>query len=225
MPTLAIDLSVSVALTESYIELINRLGAAAGEAVMAEFLRLNHLNREDIPAFADSAGPVLQAARDEAIDLTSGYLAQVTGQVPDVIDLVQLEAEFEAPFLRTWHELSEGATWEQARESGASQADALGQDHVQQGAADRMAQPGVKVRGFRRVLTPGACEWCQVVSTQIYRTAESARFGHHDCKCTVVAVPVGHDSAAEINRQRLADLKSSGAVERVSAARARSRNR
>jgi hypothetical protein len=135
------------------------------------------------------------------------------------------EVAFDGPFLRTWHQLKEGYTYQEARESGASIAELTGRDATRDGASARMGQPGTKVRGWRRVITAGACEWCQVVGTQIYRTQESATFGHHGCKCEIVAVPYGTDPGKAINKVRLTELRKSGAVQRVSEARERSRER
>lgn len=219
----AVDEAFIVALTEEYIDQLGRLAGASGAMVREVFLALEHLNRSDVDAFRRDATPILRAARAEAIDLTSGYLSEATGGRLSAGGLAEVAPDVTAPLLRTWHQLKQGEQWEQARESGASQAEAVGHDHAQQGASDRMARPGTKVRGYRRVLSPNACEWCTVVSTQMYRSAESARFGHHKCRCTVVAVPLSGDPAHAINKARLRELKASGAVGRVSAARTRSR--
>lgn len=226
-----LDEAELVGLTEAYIDQIDRLAGATGAEIRNVFLDLEHLNRADVERFAAEATPYFRAGRAEAIDLTSGYLSEVTGGRPGVVDLREFEAEFEQPFLRTWHNLKEGQPWAEARRGGASQAEAAGYDYAQSGAAQRMANPGTKVRGYRRVLSPSACEWCRVVSTQLYKSAESARFGHHKCKCTVVAVPTSADPGRAINRRRLASglpsrmgaqrdaLKASGAIGRVSAKR------
>lgn len=219
-----LDEAELVGLTEAYLDQVSRLAGAAGAHVRSVFLDLEHLNRSDVEQFATEATPIFRAARSEAIDLTSGYLSEVTGGRVASLDLREAAPDVTAPFLRTWHQLKGGEPWEAARQSGASQAEAAGHDYAQQGAADRMARPGTKVRGYRRVLSPNACEWCTVVSTQIYRSAESARFGHHKCRCTVVAVPAGADPARAINKARLAELKKSGAVSRVSDARSRARS-
>jgi hypothetical protein len=229
--TVLVDEAELVGLTKEYLDQLARLSDALAAEIKAIFLDLEHLNRADVERFAREATPYFRAGRSEAIDLTSGYLSEMTGARLDTIDLRDgaIGAEFEAPFLRTWHNLKSGQPWEQARQGGASQAEAVGNDYARRGAADRMAKPGTKVRGYRRVITPSACEWCRVVSTQIYRSPRTAGFGHggagnhHKCHCTVVAVPVGADPGAAINKARLAELKASGAVSRVSSARAKAR--
>lgn len=212
-----VDELAIVDLTEAYFDQLDRLAEATGAEIRAVWLSLRHLNRRDVEQFVREATPFFRAGRSEAIDLTAGYLSEVTGKAPPVVDLATTAADVEAPFLRTWHLLKGGNPWDVARQSGASQADMVGYDHVQQGAADRMANPGTKTRGYRRVLSPNACEWCQVVATKLYKTAETARFGHKKCKCRVVAI-VGRrhaEAANAINKSRLADLKGSGAVGRA----------
>jgi hypothetical protein len=64
------------------------------------------------------------------------------------------------------------------------------------------------------------------VGTQLYKSQESATFGHHGCRCKP-PVPVfeGFDPGKQINDARLKELRESGAVKRVSEARERSRAR
>jgi hypothetical protein len=222
---MALDEAALIDLTEAYMGRLDTVAAITGEEIRAVWLSLRHLDRRDVERFARDATPYLTAGRSEAIDLTAGYLSEVAGSRLEPIDLVGAAPDVEAPFLRHWHLLKKGEPWDAARDSGATQAEMAGYDHVQRGAADRMGKPGTKVRGYRRVLSGSACEWCQVVSTQLYKSAESARFGHHDCKCKVIAV-VGdrHANAAlAINKSRLSELKKSGAVSRASDARKRGR--
>jgi hypothetical protein len=101
----------------------------------------------------------------------------------------------------------------------------IGRDATRDGAASRMGQPGVKVRGWRRVISAHACEWCRVVGTKLYKTQDTATFGHHGCKCEIVAVPYGFDPGGAINDARLRELKASGAVDRVTESTKRRRAR
>ena len=215
----------AVVLTLAYIDALEELAQLVGLAVRDVFEGLAHVDRADIEEFITEASPYTTAGATEAADLASAYLSEMTGQAIAPSDLIAPVVDFEGPFLRTWHQLKEGAPWEEARVSGSSVAEVTGYDVTLDGASARMGQPGVKVRGWRRVINASACEWCQVVATQLYRTQESATFGHHGCRCTTVAVPYGVDATAAINKARLAELKKAGAVERVSAARERSRRR
>lgn len=215
-----------VDLTLAYIDDIALIADIVGEEIRRIFENMGSVDRADIVEFIRESLPMARGGREAAIDLTTDYLAQLTGQSPAGIDLREFAPAWDAPFLRTWHNLKSGQTFDEARQGGASQAEALGSDIVRQGGEDRMAKPGVTVIGWRRVVHPDACEWCQVVGTQTYRTEESASKSHHDCRCLPALIVTDKaDPALAINRQRLAELKKSGAVQRATDARTRNRDR
>lgn len=227
MAATLVDEALAVDLTLAYVAEMERLGDLVGAALREVFDGFTALDRAQLAEWLETVRPLAGAGAAEAVDLTSAYLAELTGAAPAAVDLALVDTPLDGPFLRHWHDLKVGMPWEQARAAGGSQAEMLGVDVTNEGAAARMARPGVKTRGYLRVLSPGACEWCQVVSTQLYHSADSARFGHHACKCRVVPV-VGervHSAATAINRSRLTELRGSGAIGRASASRARSRAR
>ena len=215
----------AIELTLTYIEQLNILAEVVGLALRDVFENLSSVNRADIAAFIAEASPYAEAGASAGADMAAAYLSQLTGSVISPTDLTMPTVKYNDPFLRTWHQLSEGYEYAEARQSGSSVAEMIGRDATRDGASQRMNQPGTKVRGWRRVISAKACEWCRVVGTQMYRTQKSATFGHHGCKCEIVAVPYGADPGKAINDARLRELKASGAVERVSAARERSRGR
>jgi hypothetical protein len=224
MPAVA-DLDDAVDLTLAYMTEVEAVAEITGLAVRSVFVQLAHTDRGDLARFITEAEPYVQAGADEGADLAAAYISEMTGADIAAIDLRGPTPKWEGPFHRTWHQLSEGYDYPAAKDSGASVAEMMGQDSVRDGASQRMAQPGTNVRGYRRVISAKACEWCRVVSTQIYTSEKTATFGHHGCKCEVVAVPYGPDAGKAINDARLRELKASGAVERVSEARERSRQR
>lgn len=215
----------AVDLTLTYVFELNNLAEDVGHIVSQIFRDLAHTDRADIAEFIAEAEPWANAGSSEAADMAAAYISEMAGTAVTASDITLPTIPWDDPFLRTWHELSEGFSYADAKESGASSADLLGRDATSGGADARMAQPGVKVRGYRRVISAKACEFCRVVATQLYRTMESATFGHHGCQCRPVGVPYGADPGKAINEARLRELKASGAVERVSLARERSRGR
>jgi hypothetical protein len=219
------DLDDAVDLTLAYISEVEAIAEITGITVRSVFVELAHTNRGDIAEFIDLAEPWVKAGADEGADLAAAYISEMAGVDLTAANLTAPAPTWEGPFHRTWHQLSEGMPYAEAKDSGASVAEMLGHDATMDGASQRMRQPGTKVRGYRRVISAKACEWCRVVSTQMYASEASATFGHHGCKCQVVAVPHGPDAAQAINQARLRELKASGAVERVSKARERSRAR
>jgi hypothetical protein len=221
-----IDDADAVALTLAYEAEIDRLALAVGRAVRDAFLDLVHLNEADIEEFVRNAKPYTSAGIREASDLAAGYIAELTGEVV-VAGTVDPRVYFDTPFHKTWHRLSEGDLWADARQSGASAADGVGYDSVSDGASAGMGKAVKSATGWRRMLQPGACEWCQVVATKLYRTQESATFGHLKCHCKPVPVLRANDPTAAINKARLAELKANGATKRAGeiSKRARARRR
>ena len=217
----------AVALTLAYERQLDALADAVGQAVRQVFLDLDHLDRINIEEFVRNAKPINTGGAQEAADLASGYLATISDERLRTSPIDIPYVPFDSPFHRTWHQLSQDDPWEKARESGASVAEGIGYDAASDGASARMGQPGTKVKAYRRLLQPGACEWCQVVATKLYRTQESATFGHLNCHCKPIPVLKDDDPTHKINQARLNELRKSGAVQRATdaAARARARRR
>lgn len=219
----------AVAITLAYLDEIEALAAQIGFQVRDVFIDLTHTNRADIEEFIREAGVYANAGIAEADDLAAAYVSEMTGAHLTVADVVAPTIPWDDPFLRTWHELTEGMPYLDAKQSGASVAEMIGHDATRDGATARMGTAGKAIRGWRRVISAKACEWCRVVSTQLYKSEATATFGHHGCKCQPMPIFQGNDPSFAINQarhsERLRELKAEGAVKRVSAARERSRAR
>jgi hypothetical protein len=215
-------------LTLAYLDELDLLSRAVGEAVRDVFELMPAYERAQLADFIQEVTPMARAGAAEGADLASAYMAELHGAMPAAVDLDLTLPNLEDPFLRHWHDLSEGYSWDHSRSAGAGQADMTGQDAVRGGAAQRSANPGVKTIGWQRVVQPGACEWCQVVATKLYRTKESGAFkGHKGCRC-LPPIPVTAENAAairKINNARLRGLKKSGAVQRATEGAQRRRAR
>jgi hypothetical protein len=221
--TTALDESEAIGLTLAYEIELDRLAAAVARAVREAFMDLLHIDEADIEEFVREAKPLATAGAREAADLASGYIAELTGEALTPTELDLARVAYDSPFHRAWHQLKEGDLWEDARESGASVAEGIGYDATSDGAAQRMGKPGVQTTGWRRLVQADACEWCQVVATKLYRTQQSATFGHRHCRCKPIAVPRGNDPTHAINQARLSQLGESGAVQRATEANQRAR--
>lgn len=211
----------AIELTVAYITELDRIASQVGDLVRGVFENLEHINRSDIEEFIALAEPYTGAGQAEGADLAAAYLSEMTGEPLTALEVKFPTVDFGTPFHRTWHNLGELTPYEEARAGGASVAEMLGYDATTNGASARMGKPGVRVTGYRRVISAKACEWCRVVATQLYHSAETATFGHHGCKCTVLAVFRDNDPTKAINQARLRELKAEGAVKRVTAARER----
>lgn len=152
---------------------------------------LDSYDDEAVERFALAAAPVLAGAKRTAVASSSAMFALAFGIRPPTLspDAVDVLPRIDHPFLAMWHAVSEGRDNVEALAAGRSQAEAVAQDFVQQTArrtGDVVAQAaGIETR-WRRVPNAGACPWCRTISGQLYRTAESADFGHDRCFCMVV---------------------------------------
>jgi hypothetical protein len=145
-----------------------RLRTAA--VLAAAWDRLSSYDDEGIEEFVALTAPALAGAKRSAVASSTAIFALALGiRTPAITpDDVDTEPRIRHPFLAMWH---------------------VAMDFVQQTArrtGDTVARTaGVRTR-WRRVPNSGACQWCQTISGQLYRTAESADFGHDRCFCMVV---------------------------------------
>lgn len=223
---LADEIDEAVRITLAYTVELDAVAAQVGAVVRQAFEALEHTDRDDIATFITEAEPWVRAGIDEGSDLAAAYMSEMTGTTLTPAEIVLPDVPYSDPFLRTWHQLAEGDQYGAARESGSTVAELMGYDATSDGAAARMGTQPQLARAWARVTSAKACEWCRVVSTQLYKSQRSATFGHHGCKCAVVAVfDTDAKAVRAINSARLRELKASGAVKKVSEARIKSRER
>lgn len=223
---LRVSQAEAVDLTLAYLAEVDRLAAAVGDAVREVFRDLTSIDRSEVAAFIEGASPYTTAGQQGGADLAAAYLSEVLDETINVVDLAYPEIPFDGPFLRTWHNIGENMPYDEARLSGESMAEMTGYDATTNGASTASGQTKTKLRGWRRPIQAKACEWCRVVGTQLYKSQESATFGHHGCRCKPpLPVYEGFDPGKTINDARLKELRESGAVKRASEARERSRGR
>jgi hypothetical protein len=149
-------------------------------------------DRADIERFVKRTAPTLVGAKTATVALSAGFFALALGIRPVAVDPADIELAFaaDAPFLAMWHALSLGRPFAEAFEAGRSVAESVGFDFVQSASrrtGDFVAEASGRVVRWRRVPGAHACAWCHQVAGGLYRTAESADFGHNRCDC--VAVP------------------------------------
>lgn len=186
----------------AYQRQMARLRASAARQAEAAWRSLEGYDRADVATFVRRAGPAVEAARQSAGSAKAGLVSMLTDSPLVGVDVPRLPAEaFEEPFLRTWHLLGEGVPFDRAVESGAAEAGAFADGEVVSASrqAGDEADDG-RVVAWERVPEPDACDWCQLVAGQMYRTAESADFGHANCGCEVVPVTGTRRGGRAINR-------------------------
>lgn len=162
---------------------------------------LDSYDEAGVESFTTSATPALAGAKRNAVAASTAVFALALEVRPPAIraDAVEVVPRIDHPFLATWHALAEGRPYEEAVSAGRSQAQAVGEDFIQQTSrrtGDVVAETtGRRVR-WQRVPNGNACEWCLTVAGQSYFSAESADFGHDRCFCMVI--PAGGDEVGQV---------------------------
>lgn len=176
----------------------------------------------------DLAGPVVAAAQDQAVSVQVAFLQRLlnTELGYDRAAILERAAiDIRQPFIALATALKAGDDYSAAVEAGRARAEGVGESAVQWAsrAANDAASDDRRIVGWMRTVDANSCEWCQVVATQMYHSAESASFGHIRCGCGVDPVIGDRNPAQVLNHERLAELQQSGAVQRASESRQRGR--
>lgn len=207
---------LDVRATEAYRTRIRNLRLTGAATLAAIWAALTGIDPEDEEAFADRSTPVLTGLQGATTALTVGYFGLLSsGARVDTAGLTVAQ-DLRHPFIGVRKALKEGAEWEAAQAAGRARAEAMASERVmltQAATAERIDATG-KVVGWRRVPQGATCSYCIVVSTQRYRTAETAsNVGHRNkgrltCDCDVVPIVGDKDPGQVINRPTLKAWKA-----------------
>lgn len=212
----------AVALTRRTQVVLDRLALLTADQLTRIWNALPAHTAAEQERWAELASPVVEAAQNRAVSTQAAYLGHLLEESIDLdrADILsKATVDLNEPFIALGRSLNAGEDLAKALESGALRAQGVGESSVHWAAraTNTAADSNTRVVGWTRTLSGNACEFCQVVSTQRYRTAESASFGHQRCSCGVTPIMGNRDPGRVINRERLDELKESGAVDRLTA--------
>ena len=199
---------LSDALIQRYDKFLESQRNQTGRALAAVWDGLGSYGQDDIERFLVLSAPILRGAKQSSIAASTALFAIAMGVPPPAVNSLDVEVDprIDHPFLATWHAVAEGRPNDEAIAAGRSQAQAVAADYVQQVArrtGDVAARQANVRTTWRRVPNAGACQWCQTIAGQRYRTAESADFGHDRCYCHVMP-------AEALSGRRVSDTTSRG---------------
>lgn len=205
---------LEVALSNLYADRLRRLIESGTTRVLRAFDAVGN-NEVDVADFAATSAPIFDGLGSAAKELTSAYYAArgLTG----VADRAPVAAPDAAhPFIRLWSGLKQGEPFDQALAAARNRARTLVVDQVMRGqhAINRAAQASPDVVGWRRVPQGATCSYCILVSTQRYRSADTARApGHRQhgivtCDCRIEPIIGTSDPGRVINSDLLAQWKA-----------------
>lgn len=155
--------------------------------------RLGSWDDTDVATLAETVAPSANLAQAAVATRAVGFYSAILEVRAPAIRPASLgvELDYRQPFTATWHALAEGRSFDEALAAGRSVAEAQADRFLTttaRRAGDAVATATGKRVRWRRVPEPKACRWCLTVAGQMYRTAESADFGHDRCHCDPVPV-------------------------------------
>lgn len=189
-------------LTRRYQAGLVAVSTRAVPIVAAAWAGLDSYDEDVIDEFATAITPTMDAVKRGAVAQSTGYLNALFSTAVTV-DAARVSSTFDPrdPFAMVWRGLARGVPWDEAVAAGARQIEAT-VSHFTMSSARRTgdeyaSRAGRDISGWRRVPNRGACEWCQQVAGDHYRSAESADFGHLRCGCTAVPIVDGYDPSGD----------------------------
>lgn len=171
----------------------------------------------NLDQFRQAVIPVAQASKLRAVALMSGYIgltrAVALGGPPSPPDLdpeglaaairggLDPIEEYARPTLMARWLLSEGADYLDALNQARDRAKDLAETDVMLVNRDTMAAASSsddRVVGYRRVISGGGCDLCEIASEQEYHTGDLSPI-HNNCNCDVVEVYASEDPGKSMN--------------------------
>jgi hypothetical protein len=178
-------------LTDRHKRAQANISSRTASRIVAVWDSLPTIGEEQYEAFLAAIAPFLTAAKQAAVTSSTGFYAAVLETRPPAIPVGSVDVEYRGrtPFTATWHALSEGRPYVEAVDAGRSIAEAQTERFVVS-TSRRTGDAVVKATGrdvrWRRVPSSKACPFCVNAAGQLYRSAESADFGHDRCGCAAV---------------------------------------
>lgn len=206
-------------LAHQHIEMERRIKRAAELKVTKIWTDLGSYNEIDVPRWLERVVPVVHGAQLQSVAVTEAYLARAMERQPIGFNPDELtgpavrgglapEAEWQRPFIDVWTGLKNGNDWATAVAFGLNRATTLATTDVtlsMRETARQVGQADTGIYGFERVPNAGACELCEIASTQRYHTDDLMPI-HDHCNCGVE--PLTEPTEQVINRDLYRELKS-----------------
>lgn len=174
-----------------------RLREIVVQAVRNAWTALDRYDAPDVPVFLASVVPLILAAQRQSVSLSDAYIAGVLGRSPLGIDPLPVIARlrgpvspqivYRRPFVTVWSGLSDGKPYEDAVRAGLARAEASAALDVQLAhfaGLQAVQDQDPRVRGWRRVADPGACEWCRMIDGAKVKRADASPL-HSRCGCAL----------------------------------------
>lgn len=185
------------ALAEAHIAGQARLRTIAAAAAASAWNSLPGYDEEHVDQWLSTIVPLIAATQRQSVALTEAFIARsirrqplgispdkILGELRGGIDPAEV---YRRPFVTVWSALGNGKEWQAAVAAGLARTTATAATDVQLAMRDTLRVVGEAddlVVGYQRVPDGGACEFCQLVAGQRYRTDQLMPI-HAHCGCGV----------------------------------------
>jgi hypothetical protein len=187
----------TLALTRRFQGRIDQIGSRASQRAVAAWLALPGYNDENVAEYTDKVSPTLSAAKAASVAAGAAFYSLLIDARPIRVAAgeVPVDGDPREPFISVWLALKNGRSFDEALEAGRLRANSfarrLAVDASRASADVVMHRQGLRPGGWTRLPETGACDWCQTVAVQTYKTRDAASFGHGGdnhpvCHCTPV---------------------------------------
>lgn len=185
-------------LAEAHITAQARLRALTARGVDAIWASLPAYNDENVDEWLTRVLPLIAAAQRQSVSLTDAFLAQAVARAPLGVNPERVtgpavragvppEEVYRRPFVAVWSALKAGTAYDKAVAAGGARATGTAAMDVQLSMRATLREVGEAddlILGYQRVPDAGACQFCQLIADQRYRTDDLMPV-HNHCGCGV----------------------------------------
>lgn len=185
--------------TAAYAKQVESVATETRRRLLAIWDSLAPWEPADIDKFHDIAKPLVQAAAQAGVDMTTVYAETLFpglgGQASELI-AGDAAARLYDPADRIGRLVANGTSFEEAAAAARQVVDDIGHDSVYRSARQSMAEVAPPRVRWQRRATAKTCKWCLSLAAKTFDSAAQATFGHSHCDC----LPVPAEATAAHNR-------------------------
>lgn len=181
------------AVTATYAQQVDKVATETRQRLLRIWDSCAPWGPEDIDRFHDIAEPLIRAAAQAGVDLSTTYLEHVLPDValrtvsPLLVD--DAAARLYDPADRIGKLITNGASFEEATAAARDVVDTLGHNTVYNAARQSTGELAISHTEWTRQVGPKCCDWCLSFAGEVWYSAAGAGFGHDNDKC--LPVPSG----------------------------------
>lgn len=181
--------------TAAYVSQLDSLAAETRRRLLAIWDTLEPWSDADIDRFHRIATPLVEAAANVGVDISTTYIEATMGATRPASPLIAKDAAARLydPLDRIAHLIGNGADFQSATAAARGVVDNLGHDTVYRSARQSIAEVAPPGQKWQRRVTGQSCRWCLSLASAVFNSAATATFGHDRCDC--VPVPVAAAAA------------------------------